>query len=293
MEAGVPIDSLFVASGTERLHCATGGQKGEAPVLILLHGFPDHWAVWRRQIEVFAPTRQVVAPDGRGVNLSSKPAAVEAYALSRLLQDIARIANHVSPEWPVDLCGHDWGGVTAWAFAALHPERVRRLAVLNAPHPRILGEALADPEQQAASAYMAALRAPGAEERLSAGGFEVLRRIHAPLRETGALSEAEAEAQRHAWSEPGALAGALNWYRANDFSDPAVAEAVPPLSAETPVLLIWGEEDRALLPSMAARHRTVAADLTVEMIPGAGHWPALERPEVVNRLLARHFAIDG
>ena len=288
------MDSVFVDSGGERLHCVTAGAEGDAPVLILLHGFPDHWGVWKRQMQALAPFRKVVAPDGRGVNLSSRPAAVEAYGLARLLEDIAAVADHFSPGGPIDLCGHDWGGVTAWAFAATHPERVRRLAVLNAPHPRVLAEALAeDPEQQAASRYMAALRAPGAEERLSANGFETLRRIYDPLRRKGALTDAEEAAQQEAWGRPGALTGALNWYRANDFSIPASAQAVPTIPARLPVLLVWGEEDRALLPAMARRHAAVAPDLRIAMVPGVGHWPALENPDLVNSLLERHFAIDG
>lgn len=286
--------SLSVASGAETLHCVTAGQTGAAPTLLLLHGFPDHWAVWKRQIHAFAGDRQVVAPDGRGVNRSSKPAAVEAYALETLLADIMAVADHFSPGRPIDLCGHDWGGVTAWAFAATHPHRVRRLAVLNAPHPKVLAQALADdPRQQAAMAYMAALRAPGAEARLAADRFETLSAIFYELRAKGAITDADLAAKREAWGRPGALAGALNWYRANDFSKPGFTDAIGAIPAWLPVLLVWGEDDRALLPALAPRHAAVAPNLSIEMLPRVGHWAALEQPDRVNALLARHFAIDA
>jgi pimeloyl-ACP methyl ester carboxylesterase len=244
-------------------------------------------------MQAFSASRLVVAPDGRGINRSSKPAAVEAYALEHLVADILAVADRFSPDRPIDLCGHDWGGVTAWAFAAAHPRRVRRLAVLNAPHPKVLAEALAeDPRQQAASAYMAALRAAGAEDRLAAEDYKTLRAIFQELLAKGAVSEADLADRRRAWSRPGALTAALNWYRANDFRKKGFT-SVPSIPAWLPVLLIWGEADGALLPAMAKRHEAVAPSLRLEMIPGVGHWPALENPDLVNRLLAAHFAIDA
>lgn len=286
------IEHRWIASGPLRLHCAyTGVDQGGAPPLILLHGFPDHWSGWAAQISALSRDRLVIAPDGRGVNLSDAPAEVEAYHLDRLIEDALAVAEAFAPGRAVDLAGHDWGGVVAWAAISRHPERFRRLAILNAPHPRVLGQALAtDPAQRAASSYVEALKAEDAEAKLAAENFEPLLGAFAELTRAGRFDEVDRERLRQAWRRPGRLSGALNWYRAADFMAHPERAPWPAAPLFHPVLLIWGEDDLALPPSLIEAHRPLADDLTIERLAGCGHWTAQEEPEVVIRLLARHFA---
>jgi len=277
----------FVSVRGLRLHCAVAGHGDR--LMLLLHGFPDCWHGWSAQIDHFARHFTVVAPDGRGCNLSDKPCAVDAYALPQLVEDAAALVEHFGRGRPAMVVGHDWGGVVAWSLAALNPQLVSHLVVLNAPHPRVLADALVnDPSQRAAADYMQGLRQPGAEEILSADSYARLR---------GALDCAAGLDWRQdpyvaacvaAWSQPGALTGALNWYRANEFTGPANAADGVPARVTAPTLLIWGRDDRALLASLALQHDDIAPDLAVHVLDGAGHWTQRQRPDAVNALVEAH-----
>ena len=116
-----------------RLHYV---EAGDGPLVVLLHGFPEFWYAWRRQIEPLAAAGfRVVAPDMRGYNLSSAPSDVAAYGTDLLTADIVGLIHERGAESAL-LAGHDWGGSVAWATAMSHPEVVERLAILNAAHPR-------------------------------------------------------------------------------------------------------------------------------------------------------------
>jgi pimeloyl-ACP methyl ester carboxylesterase len=275
-----------VRTGDVRLHCAIAGRG--ARTLLLLHGFPDGWHGWSRQLEHFAHEFTVVAPDGRGCNLSDKPAPIEAYALPRLVEDARTLVTHFGGSRPAVVVGHDWGGVVAWSLAALHPGTVSHLVVLNAPHPRILARALAtDPLQRAASQYLERLRQPDAEAILAADRYARLRTV---------LDRPSVDWERDpyvaacvaAWSQPGALTGALNWYRANDFGPGGSAADGIPEDVGTPTLLVWGRDDRALLPHLAPQHRTIARHLDLRLLVGAGHWSQREQADEVNALIDAH-----
>ncbi len=259
-------------------------RDGAGPPVILCHGFPDFWRGWQAQLAALSASFTVVAPDGRGCNLSGKPAAVGAYRLERLVADLDSVIGEMAGGRPPLLVGHDWGGAVAWAYACRHPERLAGLAVLCAPHPAILQQALRDdPAQREASAYMARLRGAGAEAALEADDRAVLRAMLDRLRAQG-LSNAEDEAAYlAAWSRPGALTGALNWYRANPLDGEDPIAPLTPLAL--PTLLLWGAEDTALLPSLVERHRVFAANLEIEIAQGAGHWLQREQPAWVNERL--------
>lgn len=269
---------VLVEPGIE-LHAVLQGSEDGAPVL-LLHGFPDCWSVWRPVMDRLGPDRFVVALDGRGVNLSDKPQGVTAYKLERLVADVLAAADALAPGRPFDLVGHDWGGVVAWAVASTRPDRLRRLIVLNAPHPAVLAAALTDnPEQRTASGYFESLRAPDAEARLSAQEFAQLRAAFHDLHARGLVGAEHDQEAVQAWSRPGALTGALNWYRAAEFARAGGSSPVAAAPLDLPVVLFWGEADRALPVALAEKHRVFCRDLTVLRLPGVGHWSQLERPD--------------
>ena len=278
-----------------RLHYVTAG-KG--PLIVFLHGFPEFWYEWKDQLPEFAKDHRAVAPDMRGYNLSEKPAGVDAYQMTKLVEDVRALAEHLGYKKFV-LVGHDWGGGVAWSFAIAHPEYLSKLVIINCPHPAILARELAqNPEQQKASQYMLLFRSPQAEAILSANNYAGL--VEGVLGEglkSGVFTEADKHAYIAAWSQPGALTGGLNYYRAANLGPPAPAkegEAPAPASGsafgldaaslvvKVPTLVIWGEKDTALLTSNLDGMDKFVPDLTVKRIPDGSHWVVHEKPAVVN-----------
>ena len=158
----------FANSGDVRIHYVTAG-KG--PLVILIHGFPDYWYTWRRQIPELARHFQVVAIDLRGYNRSDQPEGIENYRMEKLLADVSAVLHHFKRQTAV-IVGHDWGGGIAWSYAMAHPEKVDRLVILNLPHLHCLQRELAgNPEQQKASAYARFFQKPDAASTLTPEGL--------------------------------------------------------------------------------------------------------------------------
>ena len=272
-----------------RLHYVTAGA---GPLIVFVHGFPEFWYMWRRQLEEFARDHQAVAPDMRGYNLSSKPADVAAYEVRHLVGDLRALADHLGHRRFV-LVGHDWGGAAAWAFAIAHPDRLERLVIVNAPHPGVFAREIREnPAQQQASRYMLVFRSPEAEALLAEHGYaRLVRMFREDLGER--FTEADRAAYVEAWSQPGALTGGLNYYRAAGVGPPAPDGAPVPrfggdperLVVRVPTLVIWGERDRALLPGNLEGLERFVPDLRVRRVPHASHWVVHEEPELVNRAI--------
>ncbi len=156
-----------------RLHYASCGERGR-PLMIFLHGFPEYWGAWEEVLPSFGGTHHAVAPDLRGFNLSTQPAAVDAYRAREIVGDLERLVAHFGEDRAI-VVAHDWGGAVAWQWAIAKPERISKLIVLNSPHPIPFARALvSDPAQQQASAYMNWLRKPGSEDALARDGYRRL-----------------------------------------------------------------------------------------------------------------------
>jgi epoxide hydrolase 4 len=276
-----------------RLHYASAGDPG-LPLLLCLHGFPEFWRAWAQVMPRLAERFHVVAPDLRGFNLSSKPAEVAAYRAQELVGDIDGLVDALGYD-RFHLAGHDWGGALAWTVAIQRPRRVRRLVILNAPHPVPFARMLAaDPAQQAASRYMNWLRRPGSEARLAEDDFARLDGFFAEPGGCGWFDGDTREAYHRAWSQPGALTGGVNYYRASPLHPPTDAEpgaarlALDPkdFAVEAPTLVIWGERDRALLPGLLEGLEVLAPALRIERLPEASHWLMHEQPERVAELIS-------
>jgi len=266
-----------------RLHVA---RAGDGPLMLFLHGFPEYWAMWQPMLEHFGARGWcAAAPDLRGFNLSEKPAAVEAYRAKHLVADVLALAAHYTKEKFV-LVAHDWGGAVAWGVAIAHPERLSKLVMLNSPHPYLFWRELCgNPAQQKASAYMNLFRLPKAERVLSENGYARLLGAFADL------PEAERQALVAAWSQPGALTGGLNYYRASPMHPPTAADPgarklqLKPgdFMVRVPTLVLWGERDTALLPGCVDGLGEVVPDLKLVRFPEASHWIARERTAEVIR----------
>jgi pimeloyl-ACP methyl ester carboxylesterase len=283
------LDHQFADLNGIRLHYVTAGR---GPLIVFVHGFPEFWYEWRRQLVEFGRDHQAVAPDMRGYNLSGKPADLAQYRVPNLVEDLRALAGHLGHQRFV-LVGHDWGGVVAWAFAITHPELLERLIIINAPHPAIFDREIREnPAQQRASRYMLMFRTPEAEGLLSADNYAPL--IEVLSRDLGErFTASDRAAYREAWSQPGALTGGLNYYRAAGVG-PSGGDDTPAQSfggdvahpiVRVSTLVIWGERDHALLTGNLVGLERFVPDLTIERIPDGSHWVVNEQPERVNRLI--------
>jgi len=271
-----------------RLHYATAG-KGK--LMMFVHGFPEFWYEWKNQLAEFGKDFQAVAPDMRGYNLSSKPASVGQYQVKYMVEDLRALAEKLGHK-KFTLVAHDWGGAIAWAFAIAHPDYLDKLVIINAPHPGVFQRELRDnPAQQKASGYMLTFRNEQAEQTLSANNYGVLVQI--VLGEglkSGVFTEEDKKAYIEAWSQPGALTGGLNYYRAARIGPPAegdtnaanFAAGMPSLNVKVPTLVIWGEKDTALLTGNLDGLDKYVPDLTIKRIPDGTHWVIHEKPALIN-----------
>jgi pimeloyl-ACP methyl ester carboxylesterase len=270
------------------LSCRAAGERGR-PVLMFLHGFPEAAFAWDELLEHFAAQGyRCIAPNLRGYEKSSQPKDVEAYRAKYIVQDIAALIALQGA--PVEcLVAHDWGGASAWNIANRLPQLIRKLAIINSPHPgTFLRELKTNPQQQAASDYMNFLIRPDAEELLRENGYERLFKFLA-LKEASQswLTEDLKRKYREVWDM--SLTGGLNYYRATPLrpprpDDPAAAAVEIPreqLTVDVPTFVLWGMDDIALPPQLVDGLDDYVRDLTLERVPGATHWIVHERPQFV------------
>lgn len=266
-----------------RLHYV---EAGAGPLVLLLHGFPDFWYVWRYQLRPLANAGfHVVAPDLRGYNLSDKPSAVREYALPVVADEIAALLAAFGAD-QASLVGHDFGGAIAWWLASQWPDRIARLSVLNTPHPVRFLRGWLTPAQAARSSYMLLFQLPGIPEiTLRARDFAVLRwLLRSRPGRAASLSQADMQQYLHAWQQPGALRAMLNYYRALKYLGPVqTRRTFRPV--RQPVLSIWGAADRFARPELADPGQRLAPNARVHWLAGVGHWPHVDRHDTVNALL--------
>jgi pimeloyl-ACP methyl ester carboxylesterase len=267
-------------------------EQGKGSLMLFLHGFPEFWYAWRTQLTEFGKDHKAVAVDLRGYNLSAKPERVEDYRMPLLVADIRALVEHLGYK-RVTLVGHDWGGVVAWSTAMAHPDVVEKLVIINAPHPAVFGREMQhNPAQQKASQYMLMFRSADAEKTLSANGNAMLNQmVLGSGLKAGHITEADQKAYNEAWSQPGALTGGLNFYRAARVGPPREGDAPPPapdkasMTVKVPTLVIWGEKDTALLTGNLDGLEDYVPKLAVKRIPDATHWVVHEKPQLVNRYI--------
>jgi pimeloyl-ACP methyl ester carboxylesterase len=287
------IQSQFAEVNGMRLHYASVGQ---GKLVMFVHGFPEFWYEWEKQLVEFGQDYQAVAPDMRGYNLSSKPADVEKYHVTNLIEDLRALAEHLGHEKFI-MVAHDWGGAVAWSVAIRYPELLEKLIIINSPHPAVFArELLNNPDQQKASLYMLMLRSAEAERVLSENNFAKLTDILVQFGSKWEMTDEKRQKYIDAWSQPGALTGSLNYYRASPLYPPtskSVEEQISSIlnlpkemfAVKVPTLVIWGEEDRALLTGNLDGLEEYIEDLTVKRIPDGTHWVIHEQPELVNSLI--------
>ena len=288
----VSLERHWVESGDVRLHVRAAGPD-DGPLVVLLHGFPEFWYGWRHQIGPLAAAGyRVVVPDQRGYNRSDAPAAVAAYDLDRLTADVRRLLDAAGRD-RAHVVGHDWGAMVAWTLAMTHPWRVRRLGILNVPHPGVFRDTLrSDLRQALRSLYALFFQVPRLPEWLLGWGDGqglalLLRRSARP----DTFTAADLAAYRRAWRRPGRLRGMLHWYRAA--ARRALRGRVVEGRVEAPTLVLWGARDVALSRRMAAPSAERCGDGRFVLLEAASHWVQHDAPERVNRELIDHLRGPG
>ena len=271
------------------LNVALAGDRAN-PAIILLHGFPESHRTWRE----IAPRLQdrffLVMPDQRGFAGSDRPQEAGAYKTDMLIDDIFALSEALGLD-DFALVGHDWGGAIAWGAALRNDPRLTRLAIVNSPHPVVFQKSLIQsPEQRAASQYITAFRAPGFEKMVEAKGFDwFFDTTFARHVDVSNISESERRQYIADWSKPGAFNAMLNWYRGSRVVVPPPAVTVPipdwllrafPV-VKVPTLVIWGMQDKALLPLQLDGLEALVDDLTIVRLPDVGHFAPWEAGDEV------------
>lgn len=284
------------------LSCRASGPP-DAPLVALLHGFPEAAFVWDEVLTLLADRYRCVAPNLRGFELSSGPFEAGAYRPKQIAADIVALAAHCNQaagraaDAPLAaLVGHDWGGAVAWALAAQRSERLQRLVIVNSPHPaNFLRELQHSQAQRKASAYMNFLCRDDAAALLAANDFARLWPFFGSVAPNW-LTDAARDQYRAAWRR--GLQGGLNYYRASPLRPPADGDdavlslAFPPeaVTVRVPTRVIWGERDAALLLGLLDGLDAYVPRLRLLRVPDASHWIVHEQPALVAREIASALA---
>jgi pimeloyl-ACP methyl ester carboxylesterase len=274
---------MFAANGL-KFEVAEAGSGDR--LALCLHGFPELNFSWRFQMPLLAELGyRVWAPNLRGYGMSSKPDGVEAYAVPKLVGDVAALID-ASGAREVLLIGHDWGAALAWAFAIGRVRPLTGLVIMNVPHPACFARELRTWKQLRKSWYMFLFQVPALPEAILGAndGAAIRRAFHGDAIDksnfTPEVLDVYAGAARRR-----ALTPMINWYRAAARDSFFRAERMDLPVIEVPTLMIWGEADRALDIANTRGTDRFVRDLTLRTLPNVSHWVQQEAVGPVNALL--------
>ena len=281
---GVALEHRYVRARGLSFHVAFAGPPDAEP-LVLLHGWPQHWYVWRKVLPSLSAHRRCVMPDLRGLGWSEAPAA--GYEKETLADDVLAILDELGIA-ETDLIAHDWGGWIGFLLALRAPTRLRRYLALNILPPWAPG-----PERRPSPAaalrlwrlwYQAVLATPWLGETVLRRTRIVERMLRADNVHPGAVGDADAAVFADALAEPARARASSLIYR--DFLlrelGPVVRGRYKGAELTVPTLLLFGLNDGAMgsaAPREYAEHP--AGSLTVELVEDSGHFIAEERPDLV------------
>ncbi|MFZ5859006.1 MAG: alpha/beta fold hydrolase [Chloroflexota bacterium] len=280
------MQSHFVATNGIKLHVQTDGPENGTSV-VLLHGFPEFWYGWRRQIPALVEAEfRVIVPDQRGYNLSDKPRGVAAYHVDILARDVIGLLDHFGIQ-KARLVGHDWGALVAWTVALQHPDRLEKLAILNVPHPDVMTRfVLGNSAQRKKSWYVFLFQLPFVEWMLSRNNFHYLARVLTGRKDSFTLEDILE--YKKAWGQPRALTSMLNWYRAivrRSLRGSWNPNKVTSRRVQVPTLMLWGKRDVALSHEMAQPSIELCERGELVTFERATHWVQHDAADEVNQKL--------
>ncbi|MFX0057950.1 MAG: alpha/beta fold hydrolase [Candidatus Hodarchaeota archaeon] len=275
------IEENFVDVNGIKLHIIS---IGSGQPLILLHGFPDFWYGWKSVIPKLKDKFRLIIPDMRGYNLSDKPKGIQKYRIDYLIEDIRVIIEKLSLG-NVYLAGHDWGGVVAWVFAEKYPNLLKKLAILNAPHPKIFQEKLRnDKKQQEASFYIFKFLKPDGEKWLFEEDYKWLKwAVFEGMVNKKDFSELDKQKYLEAWTQENAILSGVNYYRANISFDQFTG------IINVPTIVIHGMKDVAVLSGVLEGLSKYVSDLKVVRAENSSHWVIHDEPDLIVKNFIEFF----
>jgi pimeloyl-ACP methyl ester carboxylesterase len=279
----VALEENFIVTNGVRLHVIQAGPANGTPV-VMLHGFPEFWRGWCKQIPPLAAAGyRVVVPDQRGYNLSDAPKEVSAYRIDELVRDVVNLLDALERA-DCYLVGHDWGAAVAWAMAIAYPERVKKVVILNVPHPAVMLDFLRKrPSQMLKSWYIGFFQIPGLAERLlRLNNYAWATRALTGSSRPGTFSDEDLIEYKQAWKNSGGFIGMINWYRAMVRNRQRIPRH---LRLQMPVRILWGKRDRFLSYEMAEASADFCDRAEVTLFDDATHWVQHEEPEAMNKAL--------
>ncbi|XP_036911676.1 epoxide hydrolase 3 [Sturnira hondurensis] len=274
---------LTLKSSGLRLHYVSAG-RGNGPLMLFLHGFPENWFSWRYQLREFQSHFHVVAVDLRGYGSSDAPRDVGCYDIDLLTADIQDVILGLG-YFKCILVSHDWGAVIAWNFSIYYPSLVERMVVVSGPPLSVYqAYSMRHITQLFRSNYLFLFQLPWLPEKLlSMSDFQILKTIFTHHKSgIPHLSPNELEAFLYDFSQPSGLTGPLNYYRNLIRNFP-----LEPQELATPTLLLWGEKDTYLEQGLvgAISNRFVPGRLEAHILPGVGHWIPQSNPEEMHQYM--------
>jgi epoxide hydrolase 4 len=279
----IKLEESFIKTNGIQLHTVMAGPQSGTP-FVLLHGFPETWRCWIKQLPALAQAGcRVIVPDQRGYNLSDKPKGIKAYRVDTLVEDVIGLINALDYE-KVNLVGHDWGALVAWMLAIKYPEKLHRLAIINVPHPAVIRRFLMrDFEQMRRSLYALFFQLPWLPEMiLRADNWRLAANGLCRTSKKNAFTDEDIEKYKEAWSQPGAITAMLNWYRAAVWHRPQVTID---MRVRVRTLMLWGVNDVALSRRMARPSLDYCEEGNLIFFPDATHWVQREEADEINRHL--------
>ena len=286
-----PLESRVLHINGIALHVVLAGPANGKP-LIFLHGFPEFWFAWRRQIDHFVSSGyQVIIPDQRGYNLSDKPAGVASYAIHLLAKDVVGVLDAVAGSRAF-VVGHDWGAAVAWYLAARYSDKIDRTAIMSVPHPRVfMRHLIINPAQLRKSWYMFLFQLPSLPEFIvRRQDWALLVRALRDTSSSGVFSDSDLAQYKEAWAKKGALTAMLNSYRAALLHPSKLVLNPEGSRVKVPALLIWGKNEQFAVEAMARESLRYCDDGRLEVFATASHWVQHEQPAQLNNLLSEFFA---
>ena len=247
----------------------------DADPVVLLHGFPQSARSWTGvSRQLLAAGYRVIAPDQRGYTPQARPRSRRAYRLNELVADVVALIDAAGVD-RVHLVGHDWGGGVAWMVAATRPERLHTLTVVSAPHPRAVAKAVLTSPQLLQAWHLMFFQLPWLPEAAirSRGG----RLAVAMLKRSGLDGDLARAYVDRLNSDPGALAGALRWYRALPLDIAAGRETG---AVTVPTTFVWSTDDVAIGRRAAElTGRWVTGPFEFKVLDGVSHWIPEQVPD--------------
>ncbi|GGW89543.1 alpha/beta fold hydrolase [Alteromonas halophila] len=288
--------------GIDELTCTIDGQNihylqrqattAGAPVVVLLHGFPECAQAWLPVISHLPDNLHIVIPDLPGFGESAPLASDSDYEVGPLCARLNKFIQKVATV-PVHLVGHDWGGALAWPLAGFYSDSISTLTIINAAHPStFVRELKTNPRQQQKSLYINTLNQPGMAQELAGRDFRLLKRIMGDSLNLN--GDAYAKRLVSNWSDTDKLDAMLAYYRAMPQGVPvtkAQADAIriPSLTLTVPVQVLWGCQDDAFDEAVLTCLEDWVSDLTVIRHRHATHWLHREQPDWVAQHLLTHI----